>query len=102
MSLGETLGAERDAIKGITHGDEVFATGFGNDEALALSVEQLEAQRCFQSFHLVTDCTLRDAQLLGGSREALVPSRALEGFECIQGGQAAQHRADFMRKTKSA
>jgi hypothetical protein len=41
-------------------------------------LKKLQAERGLQSLHLMADRTLGDAQLVRGSREALVPRRGLK------------------------
>jgi hypothetical protein len=52
--------------------------GLGDDQPLAFAVEKLQAELGLQSLHLMADRTLGDAQLVRGSREALVPRRGLK------------------------
>ena len=80
---------------------EIVATGFGDDQPLALAIEELDAELRFQRLDLMAHGSLRDAQLFGGSREALMPRRGLEGLERVQRRKAAKHVATFMRKTKA-
>ena len=88
--------------KRVAHHVEILAPGLGDDQALALAVEQLEAELLLQRLDLVADRALRDEQLLGGAREALVPRGGLEGLQCVERRQARAHRdPDFMRKTKA-
>ena len=70
---------------------EIGAAGFGDDQPLALAIEELEAELRLERLDLVADRALRDAQLLGGAREALVAGRGLEGLERVQRRQAARH-----------
>ena len=87
----QPLGAERDAVERVAQDGEVFAALLGDDEALALAREELEPELGLQRLHLVADGALRDAQLLGRPREALVPGGGLEGLQGVQGRKAAQH-----------
>jgi hypothetical protein len=54
-----------------------------------------------QRLHLMAHRTLRDVQLFGGAREALVACRGFEGFQGVQSRQTAQHHPTFMRKTQA-
>ena len=72
--------------------DEILATGLGNDQALALAIEELDPELRLQGLDLVAHGTLRDTQLLRGPREALMAGRGLEGLECVQRWKAAKHR----------
>jgi len=63
--------------------DEIVAAGGGDLEALALAVEQLEAELCFQRLHLLADRALGDVKFIGGAREALVAGSGLERPESI-------------------
>jgi len=61
-----------------------IGTLFGDDEALTLAVEQLDAKIRLKRFDLVADRALRDRKLLGGPREAFMPRRRLKDFQRIQ------------------
>ena len=101
LTLDGTLRADGNAIKGIAQNAEILPSRFGDDQPLALAIEQLDTELCLQGFHLVADSTLRDAQLLGGTRKALVARGRLEGLECVERWQAAKHAAHIMRKAKA-
>jgi hypothetical protein len=92
LALREALGAERDPVECVAHDGKVFATCLRDHQALALAVEELDAEHALQGLHLMADRPLRDAQLLGGPRETLVAGGSLEGLEGIQRRQAAKHR----------
>ena len=94
LTLDQTLGADRDPVECIAQNDEIFATGLGDDEPLALAIEKLDPELCLQRFDLVAHRSLRDTQLLGRTREALMPGRGLEGLERIQRRKAAKHDGD--------
>jgi hypothetical protein len=91
LPLDQTLGPKGDAVECVTQHGQVFPTGLSNHKALPLSVEELEAKLSLQSFHLVADGALRHAQLLRGSRKALVPGCGFKGLQSIQGRQAPKH-----------
>src|SRR5205085_2624370 len=101
LALHQTLGADRDAIERVAQNGEVVATGLGDDQALALAIEELDAELRFQSLDLMAHGTLGDAQLLGRARETLVTRRGLEGLQCVQCREATKHGRAFMRKTQA-
>src|SRR2546429_393612 len=53
LALHQTLGADRDAIERVAQNGEVVATGLGDDQALALAIEELDAELRFQSLDLM-------------------------------------------------
>jgi hypothetical protein len=77
-ALQQAIGAERDPVERIPHHGQVVVAGLGDDQPLAFAVEKLQAELGLQSLHLMADRTLGDAQLVRGSREALVPRRGLK------------------------
>ena len=91
LPLEQTLGADRDAVESVAQHGEVLAARLRDDEALALAIEELDAQLELQGLHLVAHRALRHAQLLGRAREALVAGRGLESLERIEGRKAAEH-----------
>ena len=93
LPLQQALGATSDAIERIAHDGQVSASSFRDDEPLAFPVEQLEAELRFQRFHQMAHRALRDAQLFGRAREALVTRGSLEGLQSIQCGQTPWHGA---------
>ena len=68
---------------------KIVAAGLGDGQALALAVEELQAELGLQSLHLMADGALGDAQLVRGSGEALVPRRGLKRPQRIQRWQRA-------------
>ena len=82
--MQQPLGAVRDAVEGIPHHQEIGPAGLGDHQPLPLAVEQLHPEFGFQRFDLMADRALRDEQLFGRPREALVAGRSLEGFEGVQ------------------
>jgi hypothetical protein len=48
-------------------------------------LEQLYSAGLFQLSYLVADCRRRDAELLRGSPEAMMPGSGLEGMESSKG-----------------
>ena len=64
--------------QGVAHHLEIAAAGFGDDKALALAVEQLQAKLGLEPLHLMTDCALRHRQLVRRLGEALVPRGGFE------------------------
>jgi hypothetical protein len=80
LPLREAGGPKRDAIKGVPDYVEVLAACIGDDEALALAIEELEPEFQLQRLHLVADRSLSDEQFLGCPREALMPSRRFESL----------------------
>jgi hypothetical protein len=91
LALEQPFGAGGYPVKGIAHDLEIGSARLGDDQPLALAVEELQSQLCLKRFDLMADRALRDTQLFGGACEAFVPSRSLEGLERIQGRQAARH-----------
>jgi hypothetical protein len=92
LPLQEPLGADRNAVQGIAHHGKIIAAGFGDDQPLALAVEQLDRKLGFKRLDLVADGALRDAQLFRRARKTLVPRGGLEGFQGIERWQAWSHR----------
>src|SRR5215831_7772611 len=101
LPLHETVSTDRDPIERITHDAEIFAPRARNQQPLALPIEELDAELRFQRLDLMTDSTLSDTQLFGGSSKTLMAGRSLKSLEGIQGWQAAKHPRTFMRKTKA-
>ena len=101
LALDQALRADGDTVEGIAQNGKIRATGLGDDQPLALAVEELEAQFHLQGLHLVAHGTLGDAKLLRGSREALVPCRGFERLQRVEGRKTAQHRRTIMRKPQS-
>src|SRR5215471_19754425 len=79
LTLSQLLGSKRDPVEGIVYHSKIIAACAGDDEAVALAVKQPDAKLSLQCFHLVADRSLSDTQLLSGAREALMPSRRVEG-----------------------
>ena len=103
LPLQQPLGAERDAVEGVANDVEVVAAGLGDDQPLALAIEELEAELGLERLHLVADRALGDAELLRGAGEALVAGGGLEGPERVQRRQPARHRRspEVMRKSRA-
>ena len=93
LALHDARGAERDPVEGVAQHGEIIAPGLGDDEPLALAVEQLEAERRFERLDLMAHRPLRDAKLVRRPGEALVTRRGLEGLERIERRQTAKHPA---------
>src|SRR3954451_748837 len=93
LALHDAGGAERDAVEGVAQHGEIIAPGLGDDEPLALAIEQLEAERRLERLDLMAHRPLRDAKLLGRPREALMARRGLEGLERIKRRKTAKHPA---------
>jgi hypothetical protein len=91
--LHDTRAAERDAIKGVAQDRKIVATRFRDNRFLAFTIEELETERLLERLDLMAHCTLRDAELLRGSGEALMPRGRFEGLKGIQRRQATKHRA---------
>ena len=77
LTLDQTFCADGDPVQCIPQNDEIVATGFGNDQPLALAIEKLDPELCLQGFDLVAHGSLRDTQFFGGTREALMPGSRL-------------------------
>src|SRR5215210_9114048 len=93
LALHDARGAERDAVEGVAQHGEIIAPGLGDDQPLALAIEQLEAERRFERLDLVAHRALRDAKLPGRPGEALMARRSLEGLERIERRETAKHHA---------
>jgi hypothetical protein len=78
------LGAKSEAVQRVANDGEVVPARLGDDEALALAVEELDAKLRLERLDLVADRALRDRKLLGSAREAFMPRRSLEDFQGIQ------------------
>ena len=78
LPLHQTLRAERDAVERIAQHAQVFAAGLGDDQPLALTVEELDAELRLESLDLMAHRSLGDAHFIGCAGEALVPRRSLE------------------------
>src|SRR3954451_23164885 len=100
LALHDARGAERDPVEGVAQHGEIIAPGLGDDEPLALAIEQLEAERLLERLDLVAHRPWRDAKLVRRPGEALMARRSLEGLERIERREAAKHR-DCMRKSKA-
>ncbi|MNT07092.1 hypothetical protein D3C72_1417820 [compost metagenome] len=74
----------------VAHALGIDAAGRRQRDALAVALEQRHAQFVFQRADLVADRAVRDKQLRGRARKALVPRRGLEGAQGGQRGQARQ------------
>src|SRR5262249_7677541 len=103
LALQKALGTRGKPVEGISNHLEVGSSGLGNDEALTLAPEQLDAEFGFQRLDLMAHRSLGHEQLVGGPGEALVAGSGLEGFEGIKCWQSPRHvtRDQFMRKTKA-
>ena len=84
LTLQQPFGAIGDPIERVAHDREIGAPALGDHQPLALAIEQLQAELGLERFHLMADGALRDAELLGGAREALMAGRGLEGLERIE------------------
>jgi hypothetical protein len=93
LALQQPLRSVADAIECIAHDNEVGTPGLGDDQPLALAIEELQSELGLERLHLMADRTLGDAEFLGGAREALVAGSGLEGLERVERWQAARHGA---------
>src|SRR5205823_13042105 len=91
LPLHQSLGSHRDAIERVAHDGEIIAAGVGDDQALPLAGEELDAEFGFQRLDLMAHRALSDAKLLGSAGEADMAGGGLEGFECVQLWQAPRH-----------
>ena len=91
LTLSQLLGSKRDPVEGIAYHSEIIAAGAGDDEAVALAVEEPDAKFSLQRFHLVADRSLSDTQLLSGAREALMPSRCVKESERVKRRKRTAH-----------
>ena len=101
LALHDALGARGDPVERVADHAEIFATGVGDDQPLALAIEKLDAERRFQRLDLMADGALGDAQLFGRAREAFAARRGLEGLERVERWQLAGHARSFMRKSRA-
>ena len=70
---------------------EIAAPGLGDDQTIVLALEELKRKLDLERLDLVADGALRQAQLLSGAREALVPGRGVERPQRVQRWQQAAH-----------
>jgi len=91
LTLSQLLGSKRDPVESIAYHSKIVAAGAGNDEAVALAIEQPDAKFSLQRFHLVADRSLSDTQLLRGAREALMPSCCVKESERVKRRQRTAH-----------
>ena len=83
LPLQQTFGPGGEAVEGVAHHLEIRAPRVGDDQPLALTVEEAKAEFGLEGLDLVADRALRDAQLVGCPSEALVAGSGLEGFERV-------------------
>src|SRR5713101_5392398 len=91
LALQQPLRSSRDAVESIAYDTEIGAARFGDDEALAFTIEKFQSKLGLECFHLMADGTLGDAELLSSAREALVARRRLKSLECVEWRQPARH-----------
>jgi len=91
VPLHQPLRGGADVIERLADLDEIVAAGGRDLEALALAVEQPDAELRLQRLHLLADRALGDVKFLGGAREALVTGGGLERPEGIERRQPAWH-----------
>src|SRR5215469_15112303 len=91
LTLSQLVGSKCDPVEGIANHSKIVAAGAGDDEAVALAVEEPDAKFSLQRFHLVADRSLSDTQLLSGAREALMPSRCVKESERVKGRKRTAH-----------
>jgi hypothetical protein len=83
LPLHQTIGAERDTVECIAQHPQVFAARLGDDQPLALMVEELDAEFRLESLDLMAHRSLHNAKFVGGAGEVFVPGRSLEGLEGV-------------------
>ena len=91
LPLQQTFGPGGEAVEGVAHNLEIRAPRIGDDQPLALTVEEAKAEFGLKGLHLVADRALRDAQLVRCPGEALVASGGLEGLERVQRWKSSGH-----------
>src|SRR5215470_17907840 len=91
LTLSQLLGSKRDPVEGIAYHGKIVTACAGDDEAVALAVEQPDAQLSLQRFHLVADRSLSDTQFLRGAREALMPRRCVKESERVKRRKRTAH-----------
>jgi len=84
LTLSQLVGSKRNPVEGIAYHSKIVAADAGDDEAVALAVEEPDAKFSLQRFHLVADRSLSYTQLLSGAREALMPSRCVKESERVK------------------
>ena len=71
-----------DVLKGPAHGRKVSLGCFGQAQASGQPFEQGMADVTLQAAYTMTDCRLRQVQLLGSGGKILIPRRSLESLKC--------------------
>src|ERR1700758_4602613 len=102
LALHETFRAHGDPVECISDNGKVVATSIRDQQALTLSIEQLDAEFGFKRLHLMTYGALRDTELLCGTRETLMARGGLIGFEGVEWWQTAQHDPPWLMKKTMA
>jgi hypothetical protein len=92
LALHQAIGAHGNSVKRIANHSEIFTTGLGHHQPLALAIEKLDAKRRLKRLDLMAHRSLRDAQLFSRSSEAFAPRRSLEDLERVQRRQTTEHR----------
>ncbi len=92
LPLQEPLSAHRDAVERVAHDGQIVASGFGDDQALPLAVEQFYRKLSLQRLDLVAHRALRHAKLFRRARKTFMPRGGLERFQGIERRQAWAHR----------
>ena len=101
LPLQQPFGSDRDPVERIPDDGQIVAAGFGDDQALAFAIEQLDAELDLERLDLMTDGALGDEKLFRRAGKTLVPRRGLEGLQGIERGEALAHDPNFMRKTRA-
>ena len=103
LTPSQLLGSKCDPVEGIAYHRKIVAAGAGNDEAVALAVEQFDAKLSLQRFHLMADRSLGDTQLVRGAGEALMPGRCVKRSERVQRRKGTAHdHHSLMNKIRSS
>ena len=84
LPLRQTFGAERYLIERVADYGEILAARFGDDEPLALAIEELESEFDLQCLDLLAHGARRHEQLFSSAREALATRHGLESLDGIE------------------
>ena len=102
LPLQQALGAERDAIEGVAHDGKVVPAGVGDDEALALAIEELDPELQVSSaltWWLTAPCVTNSS---AAARVKLSwRAAASKARSAFSGGRRRSIGPYFMKKTKA-
>ena len=101
LPLRQALGAERDLVERVADHGEILAARLGDDEPLALAIEELEPELRLERLYLLAHGARRHEQLFGGSREAFATRRSLKSLDGVERREAAGHPSFLAEKLRS-